>query len=114
MTLLRNADLVFELIVPLALAILAIIAYRAVRTIAFLLLMLASICYSLPYFLPLVIGLFFEIRGWKTSGGLGFAAWAHAWWPVVARTSHFLFLGLMISALTFFIRERRRLATPKA
>src|SRR3984893_807637 len=112
MKLLRNVDLVFEFILPLGLAVLAIVAYRVERTTAFLLLMLACVCYSLPYFVPLLIGVFFEIRGWKASGG--FAAWAHAWWPIVARTFHFLFLGLMIAALTFFIRERRRLAMPRA
>jgi hypothetical protein len=112
MELLRNADLVFEFILPLGLAVLAIVGYRVERTTAFLLLMLASVCYSLPYCVPLLIGFFFEIRGWKTSGG--FATWAHAWWPTIARTFHFLFLGLMIGAFIFLIRDRRRLATSKA
>jgi hypothetical protein len=112
MKLLRNADLFFEFILPLGLALLAIVAYRVERTTVFLLLMLACVCYALPYVVPLLIGLFFEIRGWNTSGG--FATWAHAWWPIVARIFHFLYLGLMLATLTFFIRERRRHATPKA
>jgi len=94
----------------LALLILAIVVYRAKRTIAFLLLMLASICYFLPHFVLFVIGLFFEVRGWKTSGSM--ATWMHSWWSLVTATFNFLFLGL-ISAFVCFIRERR-IVTPHA
>jgi len=112
MTLLLKANLMIEPILLLALLILAIAVFRANGSIAFLLLMLASICFFLWNFVPFAIGLFFQIRGWKRSGAV--AAWMHSWWFLVSQTFYFLFLALMIAAFVFFIRERRRIGTPAA
>jgi hypothetical protein len=113
MTPLLKAVVIIEPILLLTLLILAIVAYNAKRTIAFLLLMLASICYFLPRFAPFAIGLFFEVRGWKTSGSM--RTWFHSWWSFgLNKTFDFLFLGLIIAAFVFFIRERRRIVTPHA
>ena len=80
--------------------------------IAFLLLMLASICFGLPRVVLVAILLFFHIRGGKPSGSMG--AWMHSWWHPVYLSFDFLFLGLIIGAFVLFIRERRRIVTPQA
>ena len=102
--------LIIDSILALALLILAIVAYRAERTIAFLLLMLASICYFLPRFAPFAIGLFFQLRGWKYSGSIVSWFHSHFWWWF--GTFEFLFLGLMIAGFVSFIRERKKIVTP--
>ena len=103
-----KAMVIVEPILLLALLIFAIVAYRAKRTIAFLLLMLASICYFLSGFALFAIGLFFEVRGWKTSGSMD--TWMHSWWSLVSLTFNFLFLGLMIAAFVFLFESGRGLA----
>jgi hypothetical protein len=110
MTLLGALVMLALLILLVAFLILAIIAYRAKATIAFLLLMLASICFCLPRVVVVVIGLFFYIRGGKPSGSM--ATWMHSWWHPVYLSFDFLFLALIIGAFVLFIRERRRIVTP--
>jgi hypothetical protein len=90
---------------------LAIVAYRANGTLGFLLLMLAAICYVAPRISYLGSGLFFQIRGWNTSGP--FRGWLHSHGSVVLWTCDFLFVGLFIAALVLFIRQRRAV-TPQA
>jgi hypothetical protein len=98
------------LILLLAVVILAVLAYRAKGSVAFLLLMLASIFYSLPHIFLVAIGLLFQVRGWPGS----MPVWIRSWWYPVNLTFDVLFLGLFIGALVLFIRERRDIGTPHA
>jgi hypothetical protein len=90
----------------LSLLVLAIMTYRAKRTVGFLLLMLASICYFLQWFAPYMIALLTKVVGPKPSVAL--TAWVHSWWFAVSHTFAFLFLGLTIASLAFFVRESAR------
>jgi hypothetical protein len=96
----------------LAFAILAIMAYRAKRTLGFLLLLLAAICYTVPRVAYLGSGFFFHARGWETAGA--FRRWLHSYGFVVLWSCNFLFVGLLIVAFVFFIRERKSIVTPHA
>lgn len=109
MTSLLEVDAIIEAILLLALLILAIAVFRTKRSIAFLLLMLATICFFIWHFAPFAIGLFFAVRGWKTSGGV--ADWMHSGGFFLFKILYFLFLTLMIAAYVLFIRERRSIDT---
>jgi hypothetical protein len=102
--------LLIDPILLVAFVVLAILVYRAKRTTAFLLLMLASICYFLPRFAPFAIGF---VEGRSTKAAASIHAWFHSWWSFgVNQAFDLLFLGLIVAALVFFIREQRRTATP--
>ena len=107
-----KALLIVDPILLAAFLVLAILAYRSRRTAPFLLLMLASICYFLPRFAPFAIGL---VEGRGTKAAASIHGWFHSWWSFgVNRAFDFLFLGLVIAAFVFFLRERRKIATPHA
>jgi hypothetical protein len=107
---LLNTIAIINVTLAVAFLVLAIIAYRAKGTNSFLLLMLASICYFLPRFTPVVVGLLFEIRGWETS--TGYMAWFHSSGSFVIQLLDLLFVGLLVAALISFIRARRVIVTP--
>lgn len=113
MTSLVKAEFIVQAPLVLAFLIVAVLAYRAKRTIALLLLMLASICYFVPRFTPILIALFGYLCGWTTTPK-GLYTWSHSWWPLIAEVFAFLFLAFIIGALVFLIRERKEIATPHA
>jgi hypothetical protein len=103
---------IIEWVLSLAFVLLAVFAYRAKGTAAFLLLMLSSICYFLPRFAWFAVGLFFQLRGWNTSGS--FRSWFRSWGSLPIGICHVLFLALIIAALISFIRERKSVVAPHA
>jgi len=94
----------------LVLAVLAIVAYRAKRTMGFWLLMLAAICFTLPRIGYLGTGFLSYTPGWEAGGGLH--GWLQSYLFIVFLSGDFLFVGLLIAALAFFIRERKEIVTP--
>jgi hypothetical protein len=96
---------IVEAILLLAFLILAVVAYRITRSTGFLLLMVASIFYLLPRLAPFAIALFFQKRGRNASGIID--GWIHSWGYFWVHAFDVLFLGLIIVAIVFFIRERK-------
>ena len=108
MTQLLIASYVIQAIMLLALLVLAIIVYRAKRTVGFLLLMLAVICYFIEWFTPYLVTLAIEIADPRSAAAI--TAWVHSWWFTVGHTFGLLSLGLITVAFVFLARESRRLS----
>jgi len=100
--------LVIHAIMLIAMLVLAIITYRAKRTIGFLLLMLASVCYFTEWFLPYPVGALSKVV--SSNAWAAIVAWTRSWWFTVGHTFELLFVGLIIAAFVCFTRESVRLS----
>ena len=106
-----NFVFVLQAALLVAVAVLAIVAFRGTKTTLFSLLKWATVCYLIQHLAPFAAGLFFWTRGWNNSGGI--AGWWRSWWWFVNQTLDCLFLAIIIAVLVYFIRDKR-LATEQA
>jgi Na+/H+ antiporter NhaC len=107
-----KALLIIEPILLVALIIFAVLAYRSNRSVPFLLLMFAAICYFVHRFAPFAIGF---ALGRGTNASASIHAWYHSWWSFgVSKAFDLLFLLLLVASFISFVRASRKIAAPHA